>query len=181
MKGVLRKELLLKRRGVSKESILARSMLAKENHFSFPQFAKASSAMFYVSFGREVSTREMIEESFSKKQVVVPKIFGDNLLPCKICSFSELSRSYFNILEPINEKPFPISKLDVVIVPGLAFTKRGDRIGYGKGFFDRFLRKTSAFKIGLCLDEFLLEKIPTESGDEKVDAVITDKRVIVAK
>lgn len=181
MKDALRKELLSKRKGLPRESVLARSAAVKESLFSFRPFAEASSVMFYVSFGKEVFTHRMIEESFPKKAVVVPKTFGENIMPCKICSLSELSRSYFNVLEPIKENPFPPSRLDVIIVPGLGFTAKGDRIGYGKGFFDRFLEKTNAFKIGLCFDEFLLEKIPVEAGDRKVDAVITDKRVIVVK
>ena len=179
MKKEVRTFFLKKRKELTKEEILKRSDAIEKNIFSFPRFQKALNAMFFISFGKEPYTHKIIEHALKQKIVLAPKIFGEALIPCELNSATAFVKGQYNVLEPAEEKFFPTSKIEIIFVPGLAFTEKGDRIGYGKGYFDRFLAKTSAYKIGLCFDEFITDKLPMHSYDVKMDAIITDKRVIV--
>ncbi len=80
--------------------------------------------------------------------------------------------------EPIKVKEIEISQIDLILVPMAAADRTGNRLGYGKGFYDRFLNKANAMKVGLVFSEFLYDEIPTESFDEKLDIIVTDKEVI---
>lgn len=179
MKRDVRDFFTKKRNELSKKEIRTKSNLIEKNLFNFPHFKKATNVMFFVSFKKEPFTHDMIDHALKNKVVLAPKIFGEALIPCKLTSSRAVSNQQFNVPEPTEEDFFPVKKIDLVIVPGLAFTKEGDRIGYGKGYFDRFLEKTSAYKIGLCFDEFITKELPIERHDIKMNTVITDKRVIV--
>jgi len=181
MKKALRTDILNKRKEISKKSLEEKSKKVEANLFDLVDFNEKKNIMFFVSFGNEVHTHEMIKKCLGKKTVIVPKVFGDCLLPCKINSLKELSPTYFDILEPVSEEIFPLDEIDVVIVPGLAFTPKGERIGYGKGYYDRFLSKCDAVKIGLSFEEFIVDKIPTDKYDINVDFIISDERIIDVK
>ena len=178
MKKAFRKDILHKRKQLSQEKIKEKSKKIGKNLFDLDVFNKENNVMFFVSFGKEVYTHDMIEKCFEERVVIVPKAFGDYLLPCKINSLGELRTFNFGIKEPIDEDVFPLGEIDVIVVPGLAFNEKGERIGYGKGFYDRFLSKCNAIKVGLCFEEFIVDKIPTQDHDIKVDFIITEDRVI---
>lgn len=179
MKQALREEFLKLRKTITKEEIKSRSKLMEKKLFAFVAFSESKNVMFFASFGREPFTHNMITKALRTKIVSIPKIFGENLLPCKINSTKDFAMGPYGAPEPSTEKFFSVKKIDLVIVPALAFTNTGERLGYGKGYFDRFLKKTNAYRIGLCFDEFVVKKLPTNSLDIGVDAVVTDKRVIV--
>lgn len=90
--------------------------------------------------------------------------------------------SRFGVQEPPDERDniIPAEKIDIVIVPGLCFDKFRNRLGYGGGFYDRFLIKTKAVKLAVCFDEQIIESgsLPVNENDVKADAIITDKRII---
>lgn len=173
----IRKRLLKIRRSLSKEEVLQMSRKIRERLFDLPEYRTSKVVMFYISHDNEVDTREMIAESLYTKKVLVPFTEKENIYPVVIESLNNLNRGAFGILEP-REKKIHRRKIDMIIVPGVAFDHRGYRIGYGKGFYDRFLKERHGIKIGLAYDFQIVERIPENEGDIPVDKIITEKRVI---
>jgi 5-formyltetrahydrofolate cyclo-ligase len=135
--------------------------------------------MFYVSKGNEVHTHSIIKEELAKKKgdkkkIIVPKVHDKGILCCKLDDFDKMSFGCYEVLEPTNEIICDISGVDVIIVPGIVFDKRKHRIGYGKGYYDDLLRSTNAKKIALAYDFQIVDSIPNDEWDEKMDKVISD-------
>ena len=95
------------------------------------------------------------------------------MIASEIKSLDELKEGMFGIYEPINPKEFPKSEIDFVIVPGIAFDSDLYRLGYGKGYYDKFLSDISPFKLGICKKELFLERLPHDKYDVKMDKFIT--------
>ena len=186
MKQTLKQEIFQKRKSLSKEEVKEKSSLIKSNLYSLEEFKKAKNIMFYVSFKNEVSTRETIKELLAKKEktIVVPYVLENY----PILQLSELKNFYwlepktFGILEPkeLYIREFNHEKLDLVIVPGIVFDKKGYRIGYGHGYYDRFLKilKKGVKKIGLAFELQIVGEIPEEEHDVPLDIVVTEKKVL---
>lgn len=167
-KKILRKE-LLSLRNTLPEKELSLSHLEK-----FAEFKKAQTVFSYVSAGSEVRTLSLIEEMLKEKRVTVPYCTDKegNMIAVEINSTDELKEGLFGIAEPINPKEFPKEKIDFVIVPGIAFDNDGYRLGYGKGYYDRFLSDINPYKLGICKKEFLIEKLPHDEFDVKMNKVL---------
>ena len=185
MKSKLKSEIFEKRKALSKEEVNLRSEKIRERLYSLAEFKKAKNILVYVSFNNEVDTIDIIRDLLIKKEknLVVPYVSKDKLLQIsKIDSFDDLEPKTFGILEPKEDKirKFDAKKVDLVIVPGIAFDKNGHRIGYGYGYYDRFLGKLmdNATKAGLCYEFQLVEKIPEEKHDVAMDIIITEKEII---
>jgi 5-formyltetrahydrofolate cyclo-ligase len=136
----------------------------------------------YVSWRNEVDTHCLIKELLQQgKKVVVPVVEKRRrtLTHAQIDAFEELLPGAYGILEPSQDrlKPTPVSDLDLIIVPGVAFDINGNRLGFGGGYYDRFLSECRTFKIGLCYQFQILETIPTEKRDQRVDAVVSEKNL----
>ena len=173
-KDILRKAFLNKRNKLNKEEIKSKSKIIKEKLFSSKEFKKAKSVCFYVSFKSEVFTHEMIKEALKTKKVSVPIVKKDTLIISKIGSFKDLNKSNkYDNLEPSKIKE--IKKVDLIIVPAIVFDKKRYRIGYGKGYYDRLLKKINTKTIGLTFSSQIIEKIPIDDFDIKVNKVISDK------
>ena len=184
-KKEIRKLLKNKRLQLSKDENLKKSKQIKNRLFLMDEFKKAKNILFYVSYNGEVFTHEAIEEALSKKIVVVP-ISNKNdysLIFSKLDSFNDLEEGAYGILEPKKDliKEISIDKIDLIIIPGIGFDLRGNRIGHGKGFYDRLLKNTNALIIALAFDFQIIEKIPTENHDRSADIIITEKRIINCK
>jgi len=179
-KNTLREDLLEKRKKLEKNEIIKKGNVIKEKLFSLEEYKKAKTVMFFVSFGKEIYTHDMVLEALQNKNktVVIPKIVGFELVPSIIETFAGLERSSYGILEPINVHELDMNRIDIIIVPGIGFDKEGHRIGFGKGYYDRFLKKTKALKIGLSMDFQIVDKIQNDEWDIPMDIVITEKRVI---
>jgi 5-formyltetrahydrofolate cyclo-ligase len=134
----------------------------------------------YVSKEDEVDTHDLIKELLKKKKrVIVPKCNtqGCKIIPCKINSFCELKPGHYNILEPKENKIISKEEIDIFLIPGTAFDKKGNRKGRGDGYFDRFLADISRDKIiGLCYTDQLKEKIKTNKWDVPMNKVISIPR-----
>jgi len=178
MKSDLRKSILEKRNSIPETKVLSLSGLIKKGLFDTMEYLSAQSIMFYVSFSNEVHTHEMIRDTLKNKSVIVPKIIDGNIVPLKISDFDELSPKTMGILEPVTNNLFNIDKLDLVIVPAIAYDIFGNRIGYGKGYYDRFLKAVTCLKIGIVYEFQLVESIPIHKEDIPVDKIVTEKRVI---
>lgn len=147
--------------------------------FSLPDFQQAERVLFYVSFGSEVSTHDMMRRCFGGKQVLVPRVNGDALHIHELSSLDELQPGSYGILEPVAGLPeVDPASVQVVLVPGAAFDLRGHRIGYGKGYYDRMLQGVDALKIGVCYDRQIIDAVPNEPHDIPVDVIITNERLV---
>ena len=180
MKNQLKASIIEKRYSLPKDEISEKSNKIKNNLFNLDSYKKSKAIMFFVSFNSEVNTHEMIKEALKSKIVVVPKVFSHEIEPSVIIDFDNLIPSgKFGILEPIEAMKIAYKNIDLVLVPGIVFDKEGHRIGYGFGYYDKFLKKMpKAIKIGLAFDFQLIDKIPREMHDMPVDMVVTEERVV---
>ena len=183
MKNQLKESILEKRNSLSKQEILEKSEKIENKLFNLEHFRKSKTIMFFVSFNSEVDTRNMIKKSFQNKTVVVPKVAQHEINPSIIIDIDNLiPAGKFGIFEPIEAMKIAYKNIDLVLVPGIAFDKTGHRIGYGFGYYDKFLKKVpKAIKIGLCFDFQIVDKIPHEEHDVPVDFVVTEERVLECK
>ena len=187
MKRALKSEIFEKRRTLAKKDVKEKSNEIKKTLYSLPEFIKAKNILFYVSFGNEVGTRETIKDLLDKKEktIVVPYVLGNYpiLQLSELKNFDWLEVKTFGILEPkeLYIREFNHEKLDLVIVPGIVFDKNGHRIGYGHGYYDRFLKKLKkgVKTIGLAFELQVVDEIPEEQHDVPVDIIVTEKKVIM--
>jgi 5-formyltetrahydrofolate cyclo-ligase len=177
-KSLLRKRLLEIRSSLKEAEKDSLSEKIKQNLFGLTEFKSASSILFYASFTSEVETFSMLKETLDKKRCFLPKVFKDELKIFEIQSLSDLNPGYCGILEPVTKREVGLEEADLIIVPGLAFSRDGGRLGYGKGFYDRLLTKTSSMKVGLCFSCQLTDKIPMNQQDQKMDRIITEDEII---
>jgi len=148
--------------------------------FEMPEYINAKTIGIYSSFGSEVDTFEIMQDAlYNGKTVGVPKVFGDVMDFYKINSVREIQEeNMFGIREPLKSKENYIEpkSLDLIIVPGLCFDRLNNRVGFGKGYYDRYLsnEELTATKIGICFEEQFLESmlIKTNEYDVKMDKVI---------
>ncbi len=167
-KAHLRKELLKRRKG------LVIPELKISDLCTFSEFINSKVIFCYVSAHGEVGTHTFIEELLKEKDVVVPYCtdkYG-NMIAVKINSTADLTEGSFGILEPKTPIEFPKEKIDFAIVPGIAFDKEGFRLGYGKGYYDRFLSSISPYKLGVCQKEFYVDTLPHNEYDIQMDEVM---------
>lgn len=183
-KALVRGQILKKRDALSGDDISARSRAVQERFFALNCFIKARTVLFYVSFRSEVFTHAMIKEAMSMgKTVAVPltDIARRRMQACRINSFDELLPGAWGIPEPKPDKNrvVPVENLEVLVAPGVAFCEKGWRLGYGGGFFDRFVSGFNGSAIGLAFDLQVLKTVPHDaSRDMKVDRIVTEKRVV---
>lgn len=147
-----------------------------DNLFSIDVF-NSEKYFVYLSFENEVKTDDIILElEKRKKQVFVPKIYGKMMKSVEINAKTTFLTNSFSIKESIGE-PSDINNF-VAIMPCLAVDKNGNRIGFGGGYYDKFLANKKALKIVLCYDFQVIDKIDSEPFDVPVDYIVTDKRII---
>ncbi len=189
MKQTLKSEIFEKRKALSNEEIDEKSEKIKESLYSLPEFKKSKNILFYVSFNNEVGTINAIKELLNTKEknIIIPFVEKNNLVLqlSELKDFNDLEPKTFGILEPKKNKIKKIDadKIDLAIVPGIVFDKKGHRIGYGYGYYDRFLKtlNESAKKICFAFECQLIDNIPEEKHDIPVDVVITEKKVVICK
>lgn len=175
----LRVHYLNRRKKLLKEEVQRKSLKIVGNLKDTADFQKASTIHCYVSIDdqKEVDTNNLIEMMLETgKRVVVPKIAKKNQLNhIEIQSLKELTVNKWGVAEPQNGNDFNIELLDLVIVPMVAGDRERNRLGYGKGFYDRFLERVKAVKIGLLYDfQVHSETLVTEEHDVALDLLITE-------
>ncbi len=151
-----------------------------------PQYAQARSALCYVSFGAEVATHNFLGRiQADGKRVVVPWCAAQHLELFCVSSFDDLAPGPLGILEPKAElrdesgRQAKVEDLDLLVVPGLAFDRQGNRLGYGKGYFDRLLpgARPDALVAAVAFEYQMLDAVPREPYDVRVDLVITESAI----
>ncbi len=179
-KEKLRKALIKERSSLPKAEIKKKSQLIQQKLFSLKIYQKATWVMFYLSLPSEVSTDKMITESLKKgKKIVVPAVRGKDLIPCLLTQLNQTQEKNFGIREPLEFKPIKKSQLQLIIVPGCGFDFQGYRLGFGQGYYDRFLRdlKGNVPLVGLAFELQVLKKIPHEKEDVPLDFIVTEKKI----
>ena len=152
--------------------------------FSMPEYSRAKTVFCYISYGGEPDTSGITADVLaSGRRLVVPRCIGDGIMEAVLISdIGQLTAGYKGILEPrAGLETIGFDRLDIAVVPGLAFDRRGRRLGQGGGFYDRFMAGTSAFTCGLCFERFIEDKIPCEPHDIPVMRVVTEKGVFGAR
>ncbi|AHM55713.1 5-formyltetrahydrofolate cyclo-ligase [Peptoclostridium acidaminophilum DSM 3953] len=186
-KSEFRNKAIADRERQSSEEVELKSQKIFEKLTSLDCIRKARSIMTYIDFRNEVQTRQLIDYCLSNdKNVVIPiSVFkGRQLIPSLLKDpDSELQISKYGLLEPKPEyvRVFDKEKLDVIIVPGVAFDKYGYRVGYGAGFYDRFLSSIdngAVVSVGVAFELQLHDSVPHDAFDATVDMVVTEDRII---
>lgn len=136
-----------------------------------PEWQQARTVLLYAALPDELPTASFIERHRRDKQLFLPRVVGDNLEIAAIAD-GQLTEGEFGIMEPMGVAVEP-DMLHLAIVPGLAFTTRGERLGRGRGYYDRLLRRASFATIGVALDRQVIPEIPTEPHDAVLDIIIT--------
>ncbi|HII17293.1 TPA: 5-formyltetrahydrofolate cyclo-ligase [Candidatus Woesearchaeota archaeon] len=180
VKDPLRKEAIKKRRCIPESERKTLTEEVMKRLLSLEEVRRAKRLSCYVSFRSEVGTHELVKELLRQgKEVSVPIIHGGRLILSSIGSFDDLDdASDDGILEPSVIRKVEVDDLDLVIVPGVAFDRMGDRMGFGKGYYDKLLFRYPGKKIALAFSEQLMAYVPTEPHDIIMDIVVTDKEII---
>lgn len=160
----------------SRDERIARAFVQSEVYKSCDEL------LVYVSFDIEVGTFEIIRQALTEKKVFCPRcISGTNIMEFyRINSFDELVSGSYGILEPVTscEVVESFSDSSVCIVPGLSYDEKGYRLGFGKGFYDRFLSGFNGTSVGICYDDCLCKRLPADEFDICVDYLITESKSV---
>ena len=172
-KNELRKRVKELKRNYSKAQKLEKSELIFTQVENNPFFINTSIIMIYWAMDDEVQTKDFILKWAEKKQFILPSVKGDELELKRFDGLNSLKAGEsFGILEPMGEKIDEISSIDLIIVPGVAFDKENNRMGRGKGYYDKLLNETVAYKLGVCFDFQYFDSVPTDELDVAMDCVI---------
>ncbi|MDI6801485.1 MAG: 5-formyltetrahydrofolate cyclo-ligase [Thermodesulfovibrionales bacterium] len=182
-KNSIRKNVLSHRDGVSVEAKKQKDANIRDRLINLHEFAEAYKILLYASFRSEVDTFDLIKYCIANGKIVaLPKVNKERgeLRLYEIKDMGELTPGYFGILEPSvsEDRAMSIDDMDMAIIPGAAFDEHCSRLGYGKGFYDKLLSETRSKIIGLAYEEQIVESVPSELHDIKMDKIITDKRII---
>ena len=175
-KSTLRKEIRKLKRAMTEEEILLRSQRLCEKFLKCDFYQNADTVYGYLPYNQEVRTWDLLAQAMADgKKVAVPKVYGEEMRFIYITDFSQIETGYCGIPEPIEDAPVANDKDALVLMPGLAFDTDGHRIGYGGGFYDRFLSSEPDHPtIALCYDFQVRNDLPAEAFDIPVDLVIWD-------
>lgn len=173
-KAALRREIREKKRAMTEEEIVLRSTKLGELFADSQAYKDAKTIYGYLPYNQEVRTVPMLERALQDgKRVAIPKVYGDTMKFIVMDDLSKTEKGYAGIPEPVADGPVAEDQTALVLMPGLAFTKNGDRMGYGGGFYDRFLAEEPNHPtLALCYDFQILESLPTEEFDIPVDLVL---------
>ncbi|MCQ2305990.1 MAG: 5-formyltetrahydrofolate cyclo-ligase [Bacteroidales bacterium] len=156
----------------TKEQLLEQSELILAKLEQDEDFKKACIVMIYSALPDEVQTQAFLEKWRHEKKIILPTVVGDDIIPVELAEDTGFAVGDFNILEPQNE-PYT-GGYDLIVVPGVAFDRNGNRIGRGRGYYDRFLCKhLNVRRIGVCFDFQLVDEVPTEPNDIRMDKIIS--------
>jgi len=152
-----------------------KSLTIKRKIMNLDIYKRSLDIALYYSIRSEVDTKELIKESLSLgKRVYLPKIINDKKMKFILVNEDTLyQKNNFGVMEPISGdvgSDFPL-----MIIPGLAFDKDNNRLGYGRGYYDNYLKNIDTYKIGICFHEQLTTSLPIEKNDIKMDLIITDE------
>ena len=173
-KAALRRCIREQKRAMTEEEIVLRSARLGELFAASAAYRNAKTVYGYLPYNQEVRTVPMLEQALRDgKRVAVPKVYGDTMRFIYLDDMSQVETGYAGIPEPIADGPVADDPTALVLMPGLAFDKAGHRIGYGGGFYDKFLAAEPEHPtLALCYAFQMLEHLDTEEFDIPVDEVL---------
>jgi 5-formyltetrahydrofolate cyclo-ligase len=184
LKGRIRRQAIANRQAQTNRDALSRDILSRVT--ALPEYQAAQTIMYYVAMPVEVQTRDALVAALrSDKNVVVPYCDRGELSLFRLESMDELDPGMWTILEPHGQlrslpaKRARVSELDVIIVPGLAFDRKGGRIGHGKGYYDRLLARAESKtkRIAVAYECQMFPEVPMSEHDIYMDKVVTEKAI----
>ena len=180
MKPSLRMQLQAYLAGLDAGTVRQHSLAVAQRLATVPAFTTAQTLAVFVSFGKEIETHAVIRQLLARgRQICVPAFHAGKYVAAAIEDFDQnLVAGKLGILEPKQLHHVPVTRPDVWLVPGLAFDRRGNRLGRGKGYFDALLQHATGVKIALAHDFQLLDEVPTEPHDIHMDLIVTEKQVV---
>ncbi|NPB06309.1 MAG: 5-formyltetrahydrofolate cyclo-ligase [Aquificae bacterium] len=171
-KELIRRELIKRRKALSERERAELSERVRGLLLSLPELKSASVVALFYPVAGEPDLLPLFE-LLKDKLLLLPRVEGDELV---LARAEGLKKGAFGIPEPAGE-PFPAEKVELFLVPGVAFDEEGYRLGFGKGFYDRLLRGKKGFKVGVGYEFQVLKRLPRSPWDQRLDALVTEKRV----
>lgn len=173
-KQELRKAIRARKRAMTEEEIERRSRSLCQKFLESDAYRACRTLYGYLPYNQEVRTVPILAQALADgKQVAVPKVYGDDMKFIVLDDLTQVSKGYAGIPEPIADAPVAEDETALVLMPGLAFDPQGHRIGYGGGFYDKFLsREPNHPTLALCYEFQMVEHLETEEFDIPVDTVI---------
>lgn len=180
-KDEIRKRISEKKKEFSESELKALSSTIMEKLEDNVVLKCAKTVLLYYSLPDEVFTHDFVEKWSKEKTILLPVVKGDEL-EIRVYAGSEcMQKGSFNIDEPQGEAYNDLISIDAAVIPGVSFDRHGNRLGRGKGFYDRFLKKLNTFKIGVCFGFQLSEEIPHSEHDVEMDEVWTENGYVSKK
>ena len=173
-KKILRRKIRTLKHQMTEQEIESASCDLCRQFLESDQYRSAKTIYGYLPYNQEVRVIPMLEQAMRDgKKVAVPKVYGDDMKFIYMTDLTQVSKGYAGIPEPVADGPVAKDPEALVLMPGLAFTKEGNRMGYGGGFYDKFLaREPKHPTVALCYAFQIVESIPTEEFDIPVDCVL---------
>ena len=174
----IRKKIFAARKQCSEEQIEKMSRKITEKVISLPVFEQENKILVYADYNHEVVTRYLIEEAWQAgKEVAVPKVVGKDMVFYKLTDFAQLEKGYFGIPEPARGEIVQWEEA-LMIMPGVAFDRQNHRVGYGGGFYDRFLEKHPYItRVAVAFEFQMMSEVPVESTDISPEIIVTEKEI----
>ena len=171
----IRKEIRRLKNAVSLEEKTNRSIAILEKVEQLPEFMAAETVMFYWAMADEVQTSDFVIKWSASKRVILPCVNGNDL-DLRVFRGTEdlIAGENFGIPEPSGELFTAYNEIDLILVPGVAFDVDNNRMGRGKAYYDKLLSSLKAFKLGVCFDFQLLQSVPTDEHDIKMDQIVSE-------
>ncbi len=180
-KARLRKQLLDARDSLSLDFINITSKQIQDNLRKIDFFRNAKSVGAYYSIGSEVRTIDTLQEILKAgKELSLPKVVKKDLVFKKINGLSDLEQGNFSVMEP-KEDCEDVKKIDVIIVPAIALTRDGHRLGYGFGYYDRYLSGKKSKTVALSYAKQIIKSFTHSDHDVRIDCMVTEDEVIMSK
>jgi len=180
-KRALRADSRSRRDSLAPQERALKSAAIAEGLLALPELRAARKVMLFSSFDSEVETAAMIERlAVMGKELALPRVEGTDIVAVAYRSGDPVREAWFGAKEPLDARILSPAEIDVVVTPGLGFDRAGHRLGYGSGFYDRFLRRVrpDAFKVAIAFHLQLLDEVPWRSDEVPVDAIVTESQTI---
>jgi 5-formyltetrahydrofolate cyclo-ligase len=180
-KGELRSRMRRLRASLDPQERVRLVSRIEERLVAIPDFVAAGCVLLFYSFGSEVATAGLVDHALARgKRVLLPYVEGEALEAAEVVAGEELVSTAYGPKEPPRRKAVDPGEVDLVVTPGLAFDRRGYRVGYGGGFYDRYLARLrpNATRTAIGFSFQVVEEVPADPGDERVHLVVTEAETI---